>query len=59
MSDQIKSGDVVQLDPGGPKMMLSRIEHVGGEKKGWCTWFDGTLKREGVFPLTLLKLASR
>jgi len=58
MSKEIKSGDVVQLNPGGPKMILSRVEDIAGDKKGWCTWFDGTLRREGVFPLTSLKPAS-
>jgi uncharacterized protein YodC (DUF2158 family) len=58
MSDQIKAGDVVQLSPGGPKMILSRVENIAGEKKGWCTWFDGTLRREGAFALTSLKPAS-
>ena len=57
MSDQIKSGDVVQLNPGGPKMMLSRVENIDGVKKAWCTWFEGTMRREGAFPLTSLKPA--
>jgi uncharacterized protein YodC (DUF2158 family) len=57
MSDQIKAGDVVQLNPGGPKMMLSRIENIDGTKKAWCTWFEGTKKRDGSFLLTSLKPA--
>jgi uncharacterized protein YodC (DUF2158 family) len=58
MSDQIKAGDKVQQSPGGPEMILSRIENIGGVKMAWCTWFDGTMRRDGAFLLTSLKPAS-
>jgi uncharacterized protein YodC (DUF2158 family) len=54
MSDEIKSGDMVQLSPGGSKMFLSQIENIAGVKKASCTWFEGTNKKDGEFLLTSL-----
>jgi uncharacterized protein YodC (DUF2158 family) len=59
MSDQIKTGDIVQLNPCGPKMIVSSIEIINGERKAWCAWFDGTKKRDGTFSLTSLKSVSQ
>jgi uncharacterized protein YodC (DUF2158 family) len=55
MSNQIKAGDVVQLNSGGPKMTVSWIDELGN---AWCVWFDNAKQQGASFPLTSLKYAS-
>jgi uncharacterized protein YodC (DUF2158 family) len=54
MANQFKSGDVVQLNSGGPKMTISWIEHA----EAYCVWFDGSKQLGASFPLSTLKTAS-
>lgn len=57
MSEQFKTGDVVQLKSGGPKMTVSQAGKAAmtGKLSVWCDWFDGTKKMEGTFPPESLK----
>lgn len=62
MTDQIKTGDVVVLKSGGPKMTVSQVAKrpYGDALHAWCDWFiqdrSPWKKEEGVFPLTSLKV---
>lgn len=50
---ELKPGDVVELNSGGPKMT---IETIGGREmlKAHCQWFEGMEVMSGVFPLSSL-----
>ena len=58
MSDQIKAGDRVQLNSGGPHMTVSKLREWSGRMEAECDWFDGTKACCGSFPLTSLKLVT-
>ena len=49
---QFKTGDVVQLKSGGPRMSVDRID---AEKMVHCSWFDQTDRKTGVFHPETLK----
>lgn len=61
--DEIKTGDVVTLKSGGPKMTVSTVDKKMGGKElhAWCDWFVQDKapwkKDQGVFPLSSLKKA--
>jgi uncharacterized protein YodC (DUF2158 family) len=56
MADEIKSGDVVQLKSGGPKMTVSKVELFNGVETAWCNWFvSGVTTQSGKFPVSNLK----
>jgi uncharacterized protein YodC (DUF2158 family) len=57
MADQIKPGDVVQLNSGGPKMTVGKIEEINGVMRAWCEWFDGNKNGKCTFPVASLKHA--
>jgi uncharacterized protein YodC (DUF2158 family) len=52
---ELKSGDVVVLNSGGPDMVVGNK----GLSDGcfYCLWFDGLYLREAEFPLACLKTA--
>lgn len=52
-----KSGDVVKLKSGGPKMTVTGIGDHYGTATVWCSWFDGTKKVDGTFPPAALEVA--
>jgi uncharacterized protein YodC (DUF2158 family) len=55
-----KSGDVVVLKSGGPKMTVEGPAHKlrpDEPEKVKCAWFDGIEKKVAVFPVTALELA--
>jgi uncharacterized protein YodC (DUF2158 family) len=52
----IKAGDVVQLNSGGPKMTVQKVEAIDGAISAWCQWFDEKNKPQSQqFVLTSLK----
>ncbi len=55
MAEQFKSGDVVQLKSGGPKMTIAKLHEWQGQMEANCDWFEGTKMQSGSFPLSSLK----
>ncbi|MGA9057478.1 MAG: DUF2158 domain-containing protein [Terriglobia bacterium] len=54
--DEIKTGDVVQLKSGGPRMTVSEVgRSMGGVPTAWCDWFEGNKALKGSFPISSLK----
>lgn len=51
MAQELKAGDVVQLNSGGPQMTIARLfEDVDNEQLAICVWFDRQgEKQEGEF----------
>jgi uncharacterized protein YodC (DUF2158 family) len=55
--ENIKSGDVVQLKSGGPKMTVAKVGNdTRGTLTAWCDWFEKTTAMHGAFPVTSLRL---
>jgi len=53
-----KSGDVVVLKSGGPKMTVeSTGPTASGQESVWCVWFEGMKQKNGVFAIEAVKLA--
>jgi uncharacterized protein YodC (DUF2158 family) len=50
-----KPGDTVQLKSGGPTMTIGRLEDMNNELHAVCTWFAGTKREVGTFPVSTLK----
>jgi uncharacterized protein YodC (DUF2158 family) len=44
---EIKKGDKVQLNSGGPIMSVSSFTFLRGKAR--CTWFDGQILCDGLF----------
>ncbi|MEQ6120992.1 DUF2158 domain-containing protein [Reichenbachiella sp. MALMAid0571] len=55
MGQKFKSGDVVYLKSGGPKMTVKNYEPEGGNEV-ICTWFVDKKPEERAFPEDLLEL---
>jgi uncharacterized protein YodC (DUF2158 family) len=53
---EIKIGDTVQLKSGGPTMTVAKVREWKGVMEARCEWFDGKQNKDGIFPLTSLKL---
>lgn len=51
----VKKGDVVILNSGGPKMTVESGPFSGGSYK--CYWFDGATAKEQIFDPAALKKA--
>jgi len=51
MAQAFKSGDIVQLKSGGPRMMLTSIDDRGYVR---IAWFGGAAKERGYFHLDAL-----
>jgi uncharacterized protein YodC (DUF2158 family) len=58
MADQITEGSVVQLQSGGPKMTVTKVESWNGRMSAHCEWFDGSKQGRDLYPLTALKLVT-
>ena len=61
MEQAFKTGDVVQLKSGGPKMTIDTIARFGGVKtteQARCVWFDGAKRTLAVFELSVIELAT-
>jgi uncharacterized protein YodC (DUF2158 family) len=60
MSD-IKAGDTVMLNSGGPVMTVDRIgpnpADAGATKLAYCQWFEDRQLRRDTFPVTSLRHA--
>ncbi|HEY8066250.1 MAG TPA: DUF2158 domain-containing protein [Methylosinus sp.] len=61
MADEIKTGSVVRLKSGGPKMTVDEVAEKYGTITAWCTWFvqdKAPWKKESdTFPVTSLEVA--
>jgi uncharacterized protein YodC (DUF2158 family) len=57
MAEAFKSGDVVKLKSGGPKMTVTSAGENYGDAVVYCAWFDGVKKMTGDFPPDALELA--
>jgi uncharacterized protein YodC (DUF2158 family) len=55
MADAIKSGDVVQLKSGGPKMTVENVYLFRGEMRARCAWFIDDKNHSDTFPVGSLK----
>ncbi len=58
MLDTPKSGDLVQLNSGGPIMTVAEVE--SGDKGvilAVCGWFNGKKQETRTFPIAMLKRA--
>jgi uncharacterized protein YodC (DUF2158 family) len=56
MADEIKVGDIVYLNSGGPDMTVEKTYHgAGGEERATCQWFEGTKLQSGTFSVSALK----
>jgi uncharacterized protein YodC (DUF2158 family) len=52
--DEIKVGDVVQLNSGDAKMTVSSVAKSALEQlTAWCDWFEGMKAQSGAFPAPL------
>jgi uncharacterized protein YodC (DUF2158 family) len=58
MANDIKPGDIVQLNSGGPAMTVARLEHINGVLNAVCGWFNGKKQEIGTFPVAMLKCVS-
>ncbi|HYE32103.1 MAG TPA: DUF2158 domain-containing protein [Methylomirabilota bacterium] len=56
MAQTFKTGDVVQLKSGGPKMTIAEVDHGG--QRYFCKWFAGAKIETGAFHVDTLKPAS-
>jgi uncharacterized protein YodC (DUF2158 family) len=54
MPEQFKTGDVVMLKSGGPKMTITKIN---SSSEVWCAWFEGSKKSSSYFESNSLKHA--
>jgi uncharacterized protein YodC (DUF2158 family) len=57
VSMNFKSGDVVMLKSGGPKMTVEDRSLYSGVQKYKCKWFDGTKYVEDLFMEEMLSPA--
>ena len=51
MAQSFKSGDLVQLKAGGPKMIVDRYE----KRRVYCQWFSGDKLQSASFPQVSLQ----
>lgn len=54
MTHQLKTGDIVQLKSGGPKMTVRDVEQT----RVYCQWFAGSKLESGGFPVDSVEPAS-
>jgi len=57
---EIRSGDVVQLKSGGPKMTVEKVgllpHFTDDVQRAYCRWFMTDEPKEGAFPAHMLKI---
>lgn len=61
MAQKYKTGDIVQLKSGGPKMTVEEYSPHLGHGKGsvvWCQWFAGSKHEKANFPEDSLEPAT-
>jgi uncharacterized protein YodC (DUF2158 family) len=53
---ELKEGDVVSLNSGGPTMTIEGIGVYGmvSKERALCVWFEGTKRNEALFELSSL-----
>lgn len=60
MPEDIKTGDVVRLKSGGPKMTVTEVEYseMAEQRLVYCVWFnEKNQQSSGSFPLPTVELA--
>ncbi len=55
MSEDLKAGDVVILNSGGPSMTLESIYDGNNGKRAKCAWFVEKKVERGSFDLTAVQ----
>ena len=58
MADELKTGDVVVLKSGGPRMTVQTVDQYLGEPSVICMWFDKTKRMTERFQPDLLAKAA-
>jgi len=58
MSNDFKPGDIVELNSGGPKMTVKKLEQWDGLMRAHCDWFEGSTPKYATFPVVSLKRIS-
>ncbi|SFB35269.1 Uncharacterized conserved protein YodC, DUF2158 family [Collimonas sp. OK607] len=56
MNENLKIGDVVQLNSGGPKMTVTEVAEDGSRAS--TMWFAGSKREMGGFPIEAIILIS-
>ncbi|WBU53502.1 YodC family protein [Paracoccus sp. SCSIO 75233] len=57
MQNELKPGDLVRLNSGGPLMTVGQ---AGGQPSEWrCYWFDKTDRKQADFPEVALERAEK
>jgi uncharacterized protein YodC (DUF2158 family) len=57
MTNDIKAGDVVQLNSGGPRMTVTEVKNWNGKMTAYCSWFVNEKNHSDSFPVSSLKTA--
>lgn len=52
---KFKSGEIVQLKSGGPKMTVSKSDAIGINDEVYCKWFSGSKLADGWFGTEMLE----
>jgi uncharacterized protein YodC (DUF2158 family) len=56
MADQLKVGDTVRLNSGGPLMTVTGIgDQEGGRTLIWCSWFTNDKEDRATFPMAAVE----
>ena len=53
LAQKYKTGDIVQLKSGGPKMTVARYNNpsaIDTSPNVWCDWFAGSKHEKACFP---------
>ena len=57
--EELKLGDVVKLNSGGPHMTIDMFGKYDGVQKAKCVWFDGPKQDSALIALTSLSKANK
>ncbi len=58
MNNEFREGEIVQLNSGGPKMTIQKVEQINGVMTEWCQRFDGDKAMANRFNFSSLKRLS-